>query len=192
MTARAGGPIGGRGYRGRVSGTSPRGPTSTLVVVLAAVLVAGMGAITAGCGSDATGDPPQSVSTDAVLTALVDWAVEGEAAPATTADEPPVVYITASNGDTIDAAVQASVVAATTDDATVRFADDRSEAIDDQSEDQHVHDDGVLLVVGELPAEAPPSGVTVERYRSIDDTSVYVVTLALYGDQVSVTGATAE
>ena len=28
--------------------------------------------------------------------------------------------------------------------------------------------------------------------RSIDDTSVYVVTLALYGDQVSVTGATAE
>jgi len=141
----------------------------------------------AGCGSDDPDDPPESVATDAVLTALVDWAVEGDAAPTTTDDETPVVYITASNGDTIDAAVQASVVAATTDEATVRFADDRSEAIDGQSDDERVHDDGVLLVVGELPVDAPPSDVTVERYRNVDDTSDFIVTVAPTGDGASVT-----
>ncbi|MET0663781.1 MAG: hypothetical protein ABWZ42_11675 [Ilumatobacteraceae bacterium] len=157
-----------------------------------ATFVAGTSVVAAGCGSDDPDDPPESVSTDAVLTALVDWAVGSEATPDTTDDEPPVVYITALNGDTIDAAVQASVVAATTDDATVRFADDRSEAIDHQTEDQHVHDDGVLLVVGELPADAPPVEMTVERYRTVDDASVFVVTLATDGDGASVTGATVE
>jgi hypothetical protein len=165
--------------------------------VAAAFFVAGSSALAAGCGNDDP-DPPQSVSTDAVLTALVDWAVESDAAPTTTDDEPPVVYITASNGETIDAAVQASVVEATTDEATVRFADDRSEAIDDTTDDQRCHDDGVLLVVGELPEEAEPSDVPVsdvpvsdvmvERYRAADDAGVFVVTLAPSGDGASVTG----
>lgn len=149
--------------------------------------------LAAGCGSDDPGDPAASVSTEAVLTALVDWTVASDGPASTTDDEPPpVVYITASNGDTIDAAIQASVVADTADDATVRFADDRIEAIDDTTEDQRVHDDGVLLVVGELPAEPTESDVTVERYRDIDDTSVFVVTLVPAGDGAAVTGATAE
>ncbi len=50
-----------------------------------------------------------------------------------------------------------------------------------------VHDDGVLLVVGELPADAPPSDVTVERYRDVDDTHVFIVTVAPNGDGASVT-----
>ena len=155
------------------------------------LLVAAAIVSAAGCGSDDPGEPAASVSTDAVLTALVDWTVASEGPTTTTDDEPPpVVYITASNGDTIDAAVQASVVADTADDATVRFADDRSEAIDDTTEDQRVHDDGVLLVVGELPAE--PTGVTVERYRALDDTSVFVVTVVPDGDRAAVTGVTAE
>jgi hypothetical protein len=155
---------------------------------MVAFLVAGASLMAAGCGSDDPDEPPESMATDAVLTALVDWEVESDAAPTTTDDETLVVYITASNGDTIDAAVQASVVAATTDDATVRFADDRSEAIDDQSDDQRVHDDGVLLVVGELPVDAPPSDVTVERYRDVDDASVFILTVTPNGDGASVTG----
>ena len=129
-------------------------------VVVGFALVAAM-VMSAGCGSDEPDQKAASVSTDAVLIALVDWAVESDPPPTTTGDEPPVVYITASNGDTIDAAAQASVVAATADDATVRFADERSEAIDDQCDDQRVHDDGVLLVVGELPAER----AAVRRHR---------------------------
>jgi len=160
-------------------------------VVVGFALVAAM-VMSAGCGSDEPDQKAASVSTDAVLIALVDWAVESDPPPTTTGDEPPVVYITASNGDTIDAAAQASVVAATADDATVRFADERSEAIDDQSDDQRVHDDGVLLVVGELPADVPLSDVTVERYRDLDDTSVFVVTLTVNGDGASVTGAQTE
>ena len=185
------------------TGTTPERPRHRIAgvrgtgFVVAAFLAAGVGVLAAGCGSDDPDDPPESVSIDAVLTALVDWAVGSNGTPTTTEDEPPVVYITASNGDTIDAAVQASVVAATTDDATVRFADDRSEAIDDTTEDEHVHDDGVLLVVGELPAEAQPtrvpmSDVIVERYRTIDDASVFVVTVAPDGDGASVIGAVAE
>ena len=124
------------------AGTTPERPRHRIAgvrgFVVAAFLAAGVGVLAAGCASDDPDDPPKSVSTDAMLTALVDWAVESDAAPTTIDDEPPVVYITASNGDTIDAAVQASVVAATTDDATVRFADDRSEAIDDTTDDQRV------------------------------------------------------
>ena len=146
-------------------------------VVVGFALVAAV-VMSAGCGSDEPDQQAASVSTDAVLIALVDWAVESDPPPTTTGDEPPVVYITASNGDTIDAAAQASVVAATADDA--------------EADDQHVHDDGVLLVVGELPADVPLSDVTVERYRDLDDTSVFVVTLTVNGDGASVTGAQTE
>ncbi len=177
-------------------GTSQRGSVPATIGGrrrgLLACIVVGAVALTAACGSDDSADEPATVSTDAALTALVQWTVEADRPPTTAGEELPVVYITAASGDTIDAAVQASVVAATADDATVRFADDRSEAIDDGTDDQLVHDDGVLLVVGELPQGAAPPDVTVERYRSLDDASVFVVTLSKNATGVSVTGATTE
>ena len=175
------------GWRSVTSAT--RRPT--VVGLIATGTIAAM-LLATGCGSDDANDPPASVSTDAILTALVDWAVESDAPPTTADEEPPVVYIAAASGDTIDAAVQASVVASTADDATVRFADGRNEAIDDSTDELLVHDDGVLLVVGELPDNATMPDVSVERYRSLDDASVFIVTFAPSGEGARVTGATQE
>ena len=106
-----------------------------------------MAGILVSCSSD-DASAQDTVDATAAVTALVNWAAaemppevdeKGDA-------EAPVVYVTTANGDTLDAGLQASVVEATTDEATVRFADDRSEAIDDTTELMTVHDDGVMLV----------------------------------------------
>ena len=81
----------------------------------------------------------------------------------------PVMYVVSEAGGTIDVGVQAAVVEQTVDDAVVRFADERAEAIDDELEDEPVKDDGVLLIVAELPDAAPSVTVAVVRYRNVGD-----------------------
>ncbi len=163
---------------------------------IAVLVVAGAAIGLAGCGSDDADDPTDTLSADAVLTALVEWTVQS-GAPPTTDDSaaPPVVYIAPVSGETIAAGVQAAVVASTDGDATVVFADDKSEAFDDTTDDQSVHNDGVLLLVGALPTEDSATGATteiaVERYRSIDDSGSYLVTIAASHDGATVTAVTA-
>lgn len=164
---------------------------------LAAVAVAsfslGVGAIgLTSCGSDDE-DPPAGLQADAALTALVGWAVDGTS-PSTTADDAalPVVYIAPLSGESFEAGVQAAVVANTDGEATVRFADDRTEAIDDTTDEQSVHDEGVLLVVGGLADEPIGDEIEVERYRSADDSEVFVVSLAASDGTARITSATPE
>jgi len=134
--------------------------------------------VVAACSSD--GESAQGTVADtAAVTALVNWAA-GEMPPEVDENgdaEPPVVYVTTESDGTLDAGLQASVVEETADTATVRFADDRAEAIDDTSEVMPVHDDGVMLVIGDLPDPARTLTVDVEWYRSIDETSTLVVTI---------------
>jgi hypothetical protein len=154
-----------------------RAATQRLPTLLAISL--GIAAIVgAGCSSD--GESAQGAVEDtAAVTALVNWAA-GEMPPEVDEQgdvEPPIVYVTTESGGTLDAGLQATVVESTSDAATVRFADDRSEAIDDTSELLPVHDDGVMLVIGELPDPARTVTVDVEWYRSIDETSNLVITI---------------
>ena len=165
------------------------------MATVAAVIAAGAVGLV-GCSDDEPASSTDGLSADAVLTALVSWTVHSEAPP-TTDDTagPPVVYIAPASGETIGAGVQAAVVADTDGEATVRFADDKSEAFDDTTDDQSVHDDGVLLVVGALPTEEPATRtatteIEVEWYRSIDDTGLYVVEFASTADGAMVTGVT--
>jgi hypothetical protein len=134
--------------------------------------------VVAACSSD--GQSAQgTIDGTAAVTALVDWAA-GEMPPEIDENgelEAPVVYVTTESADALDAGLQASVVEATTESATVRFADDRSEAVDDTSELMSVHDDGVMLVIGDLPEPARTLTMDVEWYRSIDETSNLVVSV---------------
>jgi hypothetical protein len=149
---------------------------ATLVVTSMLAAALSLGTTLVSCGSD-DGAPGDTVDGAAAVTALVNWAaeelpvVENESGEV----ELPVVYVTAQSGDTMDAGLQASVVADTTESATVRFADDRIEAIDDQTDNDAVRDGGVMLVVGELPEPAPTLTVDVEWYESLDSSSVLVV-----------------
>jgi hypothetical protein len=88
----------------------------------------------------------------------------------------PVVYVLGVDG-TISIEVQASVAASLVDDIDVRFADERSEAIVEVSDEQVVRDDGILLVIGDIPEEGRTIDVEVERYRSLDDRDRVVVSL---------------
>jgi len=157
------------------------------------IALAGMVVIFAGasCSSD---DPntEEHVENAAAVAALVDWAA-GEMPPEVDDNgevEQPIVYVATETGGALDAGLQASVVEATADEVTVRFADDRSEAVDDATDDLPVHDDGVMLVIGDLPEPAPSLTVDVEWYRSLDDTSNLVVTIHAGSSGAIVTDST--
>jgi len=82
--------------------------------------------------------------------------------------EIPVVYVTRDTGEfTVD--VQASVAAALLDEATVRFADNSLEAVDEGLETLPVLSEGQLLIFGEIPERGRNMVITVTRYLDADD-----------------------
>lgn len=71
--------------------------------------------------------------------------------------------------------VQAAVVEALEDLATIRFVDQRTEAIDDDDDEQPVLEGGMLVLLGTVPAGRSPA-VETERYVALDAATQYVVT----------------
>jgi len=142
------------------------------VTLAAATMLSCSDSDTTSNGTTPTGDPiVTEVGPADAMTALVRWQVD-ETEPVLDDDgEPilPVVYVVSQAGGTIDVGVQAAVVEQTVDDAVVRFADERAEAIDSELAGEPVKDDGVLLVVAELPDTAPSMTFAVVRYRAVDD-----------------------
>jgi hypothetical protein len=130
----------------------------------------------ASCTTDpANGDP--GVTPAAAYVAIVEWQVD-EQAPVLDEDGevvPPVVFVVADGGSTIDVGVQAAVAEATADWATVRFADQPSETFDESVEGQPVRDEGVMLLVGPLPEEAPSIEFGMVRYTAADDAEPLLV-----------------
>ncbi|NND73922.1 MAG: hypothetical protein HKN44_02845 [Ilumatobacter sp.] len=142
-----------------------RGPARLLPWLGAVALLA------SACGSESTTPPTPEVTTAEAYTAIVDWELEQHPP---TVDENgdvrlPVIYLTASTGGTIDINVQADVVAATADDAVVRFSDESVEAIDDGLEDSPVRDEGVMFVLDEPPEGVASVATSALRYRSEAD-----------------------
>jgi hypothetical protein len=148
---------------------------------VAAVAVAS--AVGAGCG----GSGGEELSRDAqVYVAAIRDVLAEEPAP----DDPdvlPVVYVVGVGEERIAADVQAEVAAELHDDADVRFADERSEAVMKDEADEPVRDDGVLLAVGALAAEGDPVELEVEVYRSDVDSSNVVLTIEGGASQWTVT-----
>ena len=146
-----------------------------------------MAAVALGaCTSESADQPPTVRAADAYL-AIVEWQVDS-AGPLTTGESLPVVYITAEDGQTIDAGVQAKVAQNSVDVAKVRFADARGDALDTHTDGEPVKDDGVLLIVDPFDAKGAvdvPIGVTV--YHSADDQQhlVFVVSATDAGAQVT-------
>jgi hypothetical protein len=98
--------------------------------------------------------------------------------PAAGTDDLPVVYVEPLGDEDIDAAVQADTASELRDVADVRFADERSEALDEDEPGMPVRDDGILVAIGDLPEEGEPVDVEVEVYRSEDDRSTALFSFA--------------
>ncbi|MGH8986957.1 MAG: hypothetical protein ACRDY6_24260 [Acidimicrobiia bacterium] len=87
-----------------------------------------------------------------------------------------VVFVGPINEDVdISLGVQAAVVEDLDEFATIRFVDDKSEAID-SGETEPVIDDGILVLLGAVPAGDSPS-VRAVRYVDVDDVARFRVTV---------------
>jgi hypothetical protein len=126
----------------------------------------------------ACSDAPSTsqVNPAAALTAIVRWQADAWTPPPDAeADLLPVIYVVAAGGGTIDVGVQADVTASMADEAVVRFADEPAEAFDTGVEGAPVHDDGILLAVGEVPEPARRVTIEVDRYVAQDDAEMMSV-----------------
>jgi hypothetical protein len=122
-----------------------------------------------------------------VYVAVLDAALDQVATPP--GDELPVVYVMPVGETAIDASVQAEVADAFHERADVRFADERSEAIVDDEEELPVRDEGVFVGIGDVAESGEPIEVEVEVYRSVDDSSRWVLTLARRSSRWTVTAS---
>jgi hypothetical protein len=105
-------------------------------------------------------------------------------------DVTPVVYVVGVGEHEIGATVQANVVEDLREEADVRFADERDEALEETDDGIRVRDGGVLLAIGEVPQELDARfDVEVEIYRSEADRSIRVLTLADRSGGLTVTSS---
>jgi hypothetical protein len=149
------------------------------------VLVVVLGGVAAG-GCDGSGD--DGASRDAQMYVATIRVVLAEEPPPQP-DVLPVVYVVGVGETKIPADVQADVAVDLDDDADIRFADKRAEAIIEDEAHAPVRDDGVLLAVGDLPADARPMLLEVEVYRSDQDSSKVVFTIGRRSSQWTVTSS---
>jgi hypothetical protein len=135
------------------------------------------GAVVAALAScDGPADDEMSREAQIYLAAVSE--VIAEQVPTSTDDELPVVYVVPIGESEIDATVQAEVAGELHDLADVRFADERSEAVEEDEDGMPVRDDGTLVGIGEVPPEGEPIDVEIEIYRSAEDSSHFVFTFA--------------
>lgn len=113
--------------------------------------------------------------------------VLAERNPAAGTDELPVVYVEPLGDEDIGATVQADTASEMREIADVRFADERSEALDEDEPGMPVRDDGILVAIGPVPEEGDPVDVEVEIYRSEDDWSTALFSFAVRSSAWTVT-----
>ena len=159
------------------------------ITSLAPVRWRALAAVALAVGATACDRDEESQSADVqMLVAVVRDAAE-QAPPREDPDELPVVYVVSSADEGIEPKVQASVANTLNGEIDVRFADARSEAVDDEQPGQPVRDHGCLVQMGELPTDIDPVDVEVEFYRSETEFSVRVLTFSESGDAWSMTSS---
>lgn len=121
------------------------------------VLVAALAIVAASCSGDSS---PDAADDAAVYTAVI-----RAVAPGTATAMPKVVFVELEGGAELSLEDQAAVVNAFPAPITVRFIDDRDEAIDDKLPQSHVRRDGVLVRL--RPTESTDAGVSVQVTRYV-------------------------
>jgi hypothetical protein len=101
--------------------------------------------------------------------------------PPTTPLGDPVFVVAANTHSPISLEVQAGIVEVLHNFATIRFVDERSEAIATSDPDEPVHERGVLITLGKIPAGRTNVTIDVQRYERIDDATTYRITLERVG-----------
>ena len=93
----------------------------------------------------------------------------------------PVFVVAAKTRSPISLQVQAGIVDVLHDFATIRFVDERSEAVDTADSHQPVHDGGILITLGKIPPGRTNVTIAAQRYERIDVAATYRITLRRVG-----------
>ena len=134
-------------------------------LVLVAALAVGA---VAGC-SDGADAPVPAPDASAYAAALAPFM------PVADAEEQPNVFV-APFEETLALEEQVAIIELIGEGYDLKFVDDPATAVESDAVGRPVRDDGLLIVLGTIPAE-PPYVVRVEEYRRQDDVSAQLVTL---------------
>ena len=104
--------------------------------------------------------------------------------PVADPDQRPKVFV-ASREEPLSIEVQVAIIELIGDGYDLTFVDDTAAVVDADADGQPVQDDGLLLVLGRIPAD-PPFVVRVESYRSDAVDTASLVTVVWRGDHWAV------
>ena len=144
-----------------------------------APFVAAAMATTLAVGSCGSGDPSEHEREANIYAAVIQALAPDESTDAgAEADElDRVIYAGSLDEEhTISLEVQATVVEMLEDFATLRFVDEKAEAIDDTDDGEPVLEDGVLVLLGSVLTGRSPS-IDAERYVDLDDDEHFRISL---------------
>ena len=140
------------------------------------------------CSSDPDNPVAGDGRTAAVYESILDWMLDEEP-DVGTGERPEWVIFVASRSETpIDIDVQVAVVDALDERISVRFIDERTEAVDVDSDDQPVRDGGILVGLGAVPQEGDSIDVYTDRYRNTDDVEAWLMNVERSGDSWAIAG----
>lgn len=152
---------------GRTQRVRTRGAiVGSLVVALAAM---------AACSDGETAEPP-AVDEPPVIDARAYSTVVDAFLPETDGDERPVVWIAQLGSEPLSLDDQVDMIAAVEPTHDLRFVDDPEAAVG--GEDDQPRDDGLLLGIGEIRADAPHT-VRVEVFVNQDRIRAELLTLVV-------------
>lgn len=138
-----------------------------------------------------SGSSEDEMSRDAQVYVATIRDVVARQPPPTDLEALPVVYVVAVGETPIAATVQAEVAGQLVEETDVRFADERAEAVLQDEEGAPVRDEGVMVAVGQLPRDVEPVDLEIEVYRSEEDWSKTILTLAERSSEWTVTSSSA-
>jgi len=138
-------------------------------LVLTATVVVAVTACTGG-GSNTSARP-------AVIYSAVIRAVLADTSHPNISSDTSVFVVADDERSPTPLEVQADIVEELHELATIRFVDQRVEAIDDSSPNRPVNDNGILITLGKIPSGASTVTVKAGRYFNATDTVAYRVTL---------------
>jgi hypothetical protein len=134
---------------------------------------------TAACGADhRTAADERAI---AIYSAVIRVVAPPQGTTPTTPLSDPVFVTAANTRSSISLQVQAGIVGELHDSATIRFVDERSEAIDTADPHQPVHEGGILITLSKIPPGRTSVTIEAQRYERIDVTATYRVTLQRVG-----------
>jgi len=117
----------------------------------------------------------------AIYSTVIRVVAPPQATTPTTPLSDPVFVVPADTRSPISLQVQAAIVDVLHDFATLRFVDERSEAIDTADPHQPVHGGGVLITLGNVPPGGTNVTIDAERYERIGVATTYRISLQRVG-----------